>query len=342
MHTGKNTPNSATEEAPYQLKIVTTGVPNLQDSTHNVTIRYIPGIDGKKGTLTLEITPIFGALLTLDDFQLEDVLDLQEFGSTWFGFTASTGEGTSSDILIHSWEFEFLGKPKAENSYANQEGFSKPIPAGSTASFTVQSVDQFNNPIITCGAHYTAVFKAQDIPVELNDCDQGIYTFTYVPTLAAASEMAILLDGTPIKGSPYALTVAAGPPSASNSFAFEAPGQTGLLNGTAGKPQEFSVQLVDQYQNTIKTTVTQKISGSVTGPEEKSFDSSEATDGVIVLSYTVEKKGDYKLSISFEENNQGVPIKNPEHDIQILACKLKIFDLYTISNLGHHFCNSNY
>jgi plastocyanin len=86
--------------------------------------------------------------------------------------------------------------------------------AGTTASFTVQARDTYGNNMTTSDA-VIAVSFVDDTGVSQNIAhtatqntdNKGLFTVTYTPTQSLASRITVTLNGTPIKGSPFTVSV---------------------------------------------------------------------------------------------------------------------------------------
>lgn len=83
-----------------------------------------------------------------------------------------------------------------------------PIPALTPAALTLITVDAWGNCLVRGGAAVSAKLispGASDTLVE--DYDDGSYGISWVATLTGQSRMSVLVSGTHVQGSPFALRV---------------------------------------------------------------------------------------------------------------------------------------
>lgn len=299
IHRNHESPNSAFES--YSIGY-TASIPNMKiGSIHTVDIVYTPLI-GNNGGFSIQMDTNTAPNLLVSK-SLESNVPLLNYGKAWIGFTASTGL-TGQTMQLLSWKYNFLGVTNATNSYLTASN----AVAGIISTIVVQGVDQFDNIMLEGGAKFIASLSSQsDLKFNFTDFENGTYTFSYLPTLASSAEIHVTLDGIEIKDSPFSVSVVPGAVYPQNCIAFEEPNESGLTGGIAGTQQQFEIQLQDFYGNNI-TDISGKefdIAAFVAGPTNQSAMITYTTNGQYTASYTLDKSGEYHLSVEIN----GTPIR---------------------------------
>jgi len=158
---------------------------------------------------------------------------------------ASSGEIASSPFTLTI----FAGALYVPNCFAYGQGLTT-AEAGVTANFTIQSVDTFGNNITTAGSAdfvvtFDANFTGTIYPVVPNA--DGTYTASYVGNNTGTFAMSVTSGTESISGSPFSVTVTAGPAYGPYSV----PSGPGLSSATAGETSTFSIAAYDEFDNPI-------------------------------------------------------------------------------------------
>jgi len=130
--------------------------------------------------------------------------------------------------------------------------------AGSNRIILLQSLDTFGNEVnglsssSSASLHYvrskgsTLILNSQNISKSIIGSNPG---FEYIVTAAGWYVAAVVMQGVPVKGSPYSFEVFAAAASPATSFVFAAPLNTTVLY--TGEDVVFFIQSRDQYGNDI-------------------------------------------------------------------------------------------
>jgi hypothetical protein len=122
----------------------------------------------------------------------------------------------------------------AASSTANVPGGGA---AGNPTTITVQGKDQFGNDVKVGGATVELTVSGSNTvgPITATDNGDGTYTVSYTPTVSGPDQLDITLNGTPISGSPFNMSIASGSPSQIQIFAGNA--QSAPIGATlSGEP----------------------------------------------------------------------------------------------------------
>ena len=170
---------------------------------------------------------------------------------------------------------------------------------GLPTNIVVRARDRYGNPLSSGGATVVVTLSGANKAGALTVTDRGDGTYTagYTPTSAGTDQVAITMNGTPISGSPFASTVAAGSPSPAHSTAT-------VPDGTAGLPSSIVVQARDESGkpfNSGGATVVVAVSGAnAAGP----ITAADAGDGTYTAGYTPTSAGTDQVAITMN----GTPI----------------------------------
>jgi hypothetical protein len=208
VHTMGALANSANESASLGA---TSSIPLLRNPTapanHTAAVIYNPNLK----ELQVWLDDGTGPYLTIQNFVLWNYITLVPNGQAWIGFTAST-DTAGEAVQIYQWDYQFLGYPVGYNSVATGLGLTNAT-AGAAATFTVNSFDQFGFPYTSGGAELEVIVTQSDSSVINGTCvdlGTGAYHCSYVLFLVPTASMAVYLNGTHIKGSPFTIATVPG------------------------------------------------------------------------------------------------------------------------------------
>ena len=182
--------------------------------------------------------------------------------------------------------------------------------AGFPTNIVVQARDGNGTPVTSGGATVVVTVSGANNPgaLTVTDRSDGTYTASYTPTSAGTDQVAITMNGTPIGGSPFTSTVAAGGPSPAHSTA-TVPG------GTAGLPTDIVVQARDESGKPFNfggATVVVTVSGA---NKAGSLTVTDRSDGTYTASYTPTSAGTDQITITME----GTPISGSPFASAVVA-----------------------
>ncbi len=136
----------------------------------------------------------------------------------------------------------------------------------------------------------------------------GEYTASYIPENTGNDEVSIMLDGTPIDGSPFESEVVSSGADASSSTA-------NVSDGTAGEETEITIFVNDQFGNKV-SNVAGDLSVDVNGANSASPSVSETnTSGEYKAGYVPEHSGKDRISIQLN----GSPIEESPFESDIAS-----------------------
>jgi adhesin/invasin len=180
------------------------------------------------------------------------------------------------------------------------------VPAGGTAGLstmvTVQARDQFGNLLTVGGSSVVITVTGANAagPVAATDNNDGTYTVSYTPTVAGTDQVGVTLDGSPVSGSPFSSTVAAGAVDPASSSAV-------VPDGVAGNPTTITVVARDQFGNQVATGGA-SVSVDITGANPGSASVTDNGDGTYTATYTPAVSGTDTVSIQINSTPvQGSP-----------------------------------
>jgi hypothetical protein len=137
-------------------------------------------------------------------------------------------------------------------------------------------------------------------PVAATDNNDGTYTASYTPTVAGTDQVGVTLDGSPVSGSPFSSTVAAGAVDPASSSAV-------VPDGVAGNPTTITVVARDQFGNQVATGGA-SVSVDITGANPGSASVTDNGDGTYTATYTPAVSGTDTVSIQINSTPvQGSP-----------------------------------
>jgi hypothetical protein len=122
--------------------------------------------------------------------------------------------------------------------------------AGARAQFTVQANDERGNPHAYGGARFMATLANDDLHYDLRvgDNQDGTYVVQYCTCRAGTYQLFITLGSYDIYGSPFTVTVGAGPAFARACLVRG----EGVASATLGATNYFTVVTRDQYENELQ------------------------------------------------------------------------------------------
>jgi len=192
--------------------------------------------------------------------------------------------------------------PSAKNTTAHGPGVEGGARIKHEAPFTVESRDNNNHPVPTGGDPFEVHVTGPDnapLLVKFQDTHNGKYEGTYTPLKPGRHTVNVLLNGEPIKGSPFHPLMENA--NAGRSFA-DGPG---LTAGKTKKPCDFTIHSVDADGHPV-TTGGDPFEVKITGPETVHPTFKDNNDGTYSVSYTVEAPGDYNVEVTLHD----APIKD--------------------------------
>lgn len=283
------------------------GITNPYNNTqqvHNITINY------SNKLLSVRYDDIAPVIMQADvDVALLKLTDSLGF----IGFTSSTGPQGGDVHMVNAVYFEYYSALAQAKS--TQSGLVDTT-AGSLNTVTIQAVDEFGHPYPFGGSVVTAAMTlAKDqFTFNVTDGNNGVYTMVWNSTFAAADSMAIILDGIPISGSPFAVAVAAvdvDPKQCNTS------GTT--TYGLPGAQSDFTINVFDRFRNPTPLPVS--FAGSTLKGAAGEITIQGLTDptvlapGVYGLSFVPSLVGAYKWNLLAN----GVRIGFMPPDVQVAA-----------------------
>ncbi len=115
--------------------------------------------------------------------------------------------------------------------------------AGHSVAITVKAVDTSGKPVKSGGDRVVvAVNGANRARPAVTDVGNGTYTGTYTPNAAGTDRLAITLNGVPVQGSPFTITIGAGEADPSQTSAT-------VPSGSAGETTTMTVTVRDANGN---------------------------------------------------------------------------------------------
>jgi hypothetical protein len=170
--------------------------------------------------------------------------------------------------------------------------------AGNSVSFEVTTYDRFQNLFYEDAAIESYVKHVQSkkiVPAHIVGNGQGAYGASYTLTLSGDWTLFLNIEGKPMMGSPFSMTVIPANVFASNCVA---KGE-GLSTCTAGELAMFDVTTFDAFGNR-KTNGGSKVIGIIKGPGEGTCIVRDKANGMYDISYKTTVVGSYELHVSIE------------------------------------------
>ncbi|MFB2119968.1 filamin/ABP280 repeat domain-containing protein [Parapedobacter sp. 2B3] len=284
--------------------------PAVADAS-NTSATVPAGIAGEPTTITITVLDEYGNPVTGVGGDLSVSVTGVNAGATvssivdnsdgTYTVTYTPTKSGDDDIAITLGGIAISGSPYSSAvspAVADASNTTATVPAGiagepTTATITV--LDEYGNPIMGVGGDLSVSVTGANagIPVSsVVDHGDGTYTVTYTPTTSGTDNIAIVLDGTAINGSPYSSDVIH---SALAKIILASDG-TDLASGAT---RELAVTLQDMYGNTVTSGTESSLAvsfvqltgnGSVSG-----LTTMNAAGGVANLTITGEKPGDIFL-----------------------------------------------
>jgi hypothetical protein len=175
--------------------------------------------------------------------------------------------------------------------------------AGGNATFTVQARDTFGNNMLSSDAAIAVSFSDDSgVPLQIassaaqNAADKSQFIVSYVPTNALTTRIAVTLNGSPIKGSPFIVSVHPGTLDPKNCFAEG----LGLVTPKTKVPLSFIVITADHFNNRLKTggatidvTLKEMKSGATVAGSVQ-----DMNNGAYNVGFTLTRSGTYNITIT--------------------------------------------
>lgn len=167
-----------------------------------------------------------------------------------------------------------------------------------TASFTIQAVDWVNKPCTSGGELFEVRMRGPvSIVPEVVDNGDGTYRVSYTPTISGSYTIHIALHRTPIRGSPFALTVDSDQTRPENCVAEGA----GLGAAEAGKATSFVIYKRDRH-GAPRVRGVDHFYADVQGPGKWECKIRDERDGSYVVTYCARAAGTYRLDVGLAPN----------------------------------------
>ena len=185
------------------------------------------------------------------------------------------------------------------------------------ARFTVRVHDEDGRPAHTGGERVRVVFRGRSAPeLELTDMRDGSYEGRYTASVSGTYEMLVMLDGKPVAGSPFLVSVRAGNAHVANCIATG----EGLYEARAGQRASFHVRAFD-HAGVAKTVGGDTFEAALHGPaltlggDPEDLLSSDPTpvdlldlrNGSYTGHYVLQAAGDYLLTIADRTTGEELP-----------------------------------
>ena len=257
VHSAGVNPNSADEDSPARLcPLIQNILPmaTVPPTNYTVRIRYVPPYgwleDDPDATASLTVwtqgisNPV--ATCVLDrNHTLAGLLQLPEDGTADLMFTSAT-DGTADVHEILAWDYVSLAVPNGNTSTAQGQATTGGE-VGAELPLTVSLYDQF-------GYRYTRDASAvscsatlgSEAPAPCSPGPDGTLSAQVSSTVAGSTSLAVSVEGYPVVGSPFEITLSPGAADPATSSVSGVPASV-----TAGTPISFTVDIVDQYGNTV-------------------------------------------------------------------------------------------
>jgi hypothetical protein len=164
------------------------------------------------------------------------------------------------------------------------------------ANFTIEARDKNGNPRKEGGDKFDVDIQGPNGPIHADVVDNGdgTYGVTYQPDDAGVHDIAVTLDGTPIKGSTFHVDILPGAFAANSSI----------------ESISFVVQTRDKRNHNM-TVGGAPLKVECTGPKKEKItvDLKDHNDGLYTAKYSVKAgKGQYTVNVTIDGNHvQGSP-----------------------------------
>eukprot|EP01123_Difflugia_compressa_P016275 TRINITY_DN999_c0_g1_i1.p1 TRINITY_DN999_c0_g1~~TRINITY_DN999_c0_g1_i1.p1 ORF type:complete len:746 (+),score=196.58 TRINITY_DN999_c0_g1_i1:57-2294(+) len=154
------------------------------------------------------------------------------------------------------------------------------------ATFTIEARDKNGKPRDTGGDNFDIDIQGPTGPLDAKVVDNGdgTYAVSYKPQDAGAHDIAVTLDGVPIKGSTFHVDIKPG------AFA----------RNTFIKDYSFVVQTRDRHDKDLHEGG-QEVAVEIKGPKGPvTSDLKDNGDGTYRVVYTIKDKGEYKINVTVD------------------------------------------
>jgi len=163
------------------------------------------------------------------------------------------------------------------------------------ATFTIEARDKNGNPRKEGGDKFDVDIQGPNRPVKADIVDNrdGTYNVTYHPEDAGIHDIAVTLDGTPIKGSTFHVDILPGAFAGNSSI----------------EQYSFVLQTRDK-RNQNMTTGGAPVKVEVAAPNKQkvNVDLQDHNDGQYTAKYSIKGKGQYTVNVTIDGNHvQGSP-----------------------------------
>lgn len=202
VHSRNALSNSAVEKEANLAQQCYNTLADPHDQTHRLSVVY------SQRVLRYYYDDIRTPLQTIQ-FDLVTSLALNN-SLAWVGFSASTAGNSGGDgHEILQADFVYFSNLDATKSVV--QGLPASVPAGQATTFVINAVDEYGHPYPFGGATIGATVQKATAPGQfqftVNDFTNGTYSITFNDTLAAEDSLNITMNGVPVNGAPFALSV---------------------------------------------------------------------------------------------------------------------------------------
>ena len=206
-------------------------------------------------------------------------------------------------------------------------GFDEEATIRSEARFTIHACGSDGQASRSGGERFRVTFRGRSAPQwHLRDNGDGTYTGTYTASVSGDYELIVMLDGEPIRGSPYRLTVKAGIAAPELCMATG----EGLEQSHAGQRARFYVKAVDT-NGLPKASGGDTFVAAIFGPAHPNVPDAAALamppqlrlrladqrNGGYTGGYTLSMAGTYILVL--QEETTGEPVCNSPYRVTVHA-----------------------
>lgn len=310
---------------------VTAGNADASQSLISVSTSTVPADGSTPITISVQLKDALGNLRTSDG----GTVVLSTTRGTIGGLTNNhngtwTAQVTSTDVGSATISGTLDGTAMTSTQSvsftamsANAAQSSATVPStgtvGTQSNIQVIARDAFNHPVsgATVAVRVTGADSATAGSLTVTDVGGGTYTAAYTPTLTGTDLVTVTVNGSPVPGSPFTSTIAAGAAVASTSYANVPPT---AMSGTSTtitittRDANGNLRTTGSGPNAVAVTTTGM---NVSGP---TF-ATDNGDGTYSFSYTPIAAGTDNIAITLN----GSPIASSPYSITVLAGNLHHF-----------------
>jgi serine/threonine protein kinase len=268
------------------------------------------GVSGVGATITIKTRDAYGNEKLAGGDQVSVIVtkpartkvNVRDIGDgTYTAVYTPTSPGTDEIVV------ELNGEPVSGSPFAISIESGEPDPsqttttippaiAGEPTTITITVRDQRGNPLPgRVDGLSVVVSGANTAEPELKESLGGVYSAVYVPTVVGTDQVAIVVSGEEIPGSPFDTNVEAGEMDPEETV-LEVPAA-----GVVGEPVELVVTTFDGYGNALQTGGA-RVELIVTGANDGvATDVNDRGDGTYSLTYTPKRNGEDQLTLAVND-----------------------------------------